>query len=162
MLAENLKSTIDFWLENLDQYNYFTQLCTKPSKNAWSMGQMYLHLINDNNFYFDQIKICLSNNDNALEEASPDAKNMLHQNGFPNEVIEGDPSNQYLPQPESKKQLINAFLNIKNELITIELLMAASTFKGKTKHPGLNYFNAAEWLQFADMHFRHHLKQRKE
>ena len=27
---------------------------------------------------------------------------------------------------------------------------------GKTKHPGLNYFTAKEWLQFAEMHLRHH------
>jgi hypothetical protein len=36
-----------------------------------------------------------------------------------------------------------------------------SPFGGKTKHPGLGYFSAHEWLQFADMHFRHHLRQKK-
>ena len=39
--------------------------------------------------------------------------------------------------------------------------IANSKSKGKTKHPGLNYFNANEWLQFAEMHLRHHLKQEK-
>ena len=33
--------------------------------------------------------------------------------------------------------------------------------RGKTKHPGFNYFNAIEWLQFAEMHLRHHLKQKE-
>jgi hypothetical protein len=32
---------------------------------------------------------------------------------------------------------------------------------GKTKYPGLNYFTAKEWLQFAGIHLRHHLKQKK-
>jgi hypothetical protein len=32
---------------------------------------------------------------------------------------------------------------------------------GKTKHPGSNYFTAKEWLQFAEIHLRHHLKQKK-
>ncbi|MDB5279911.1 MAG: DinB family protein [Ferruginibacter sp.] len=39
--------------------------------------------------------------------------------------------------------------------------IAASKFKGKTKHPGLDYFSATEWLQFVDIHFRHHLRQKK-
>jgi hypothetical protein len=34
-------------------------------------------------------------------------------------------------------------------------------FKEKTKHPGFHYLNAIEWLQFIEMHFRHHLKQKK-
>jgi hypothetical protein len=41
-------------------------------------------------------------------------------------------------------------------------LITQSPYKGKTKHPGLHYFNADEWLQFADMHFRHHVKQKKK
>jgi hypothetical protein len=36
-----------------------------------------------------------------------------------------------------------------------------SPFHGKTKHPGLGFFNANEWLQFAEMHLRHHLKQKE-
>jgi len=40
-------------------------------------------------------------------------------------------------------------------------LIPASDFKGKTKHPGLLYFNAGEWLQFATIHLRHHLRQKK-
>ncbi|HEV9036934.1 MAG TPA: hypothetical protein VGQ51_09945 [Puia sp.] len=32
---------------------------------------------------------------------------------------------------------------------------------GKTRHPGLHYFNSLEWLQFAEMHMRHHFRQKK-
>jgi hypothetical protein len=37
----------------------------------------------------------------------------------------------------------------------------ASPFKGRTRHPGLGYFDAAEWFRFAGMHFRHHARQKK-
>jgi hypothetical protein len=43
----------------------------------------------------------------------------------------------------------------------VEKIISKTLFKGKTKHPGLNYFTAKEWLQFAGMHLRHHLKQKK-
>jgi hypothetical protein len=32
---------------------------------------------------------------------------------------------------------------------------------GKTRHPGLLYFSALEWLRFAEMHMRHHFRQKK-
>lgn len=51
--------------------------------------------------------------------------------------------------------------NLKDEINKVEILISKSSFKGKTKHPGLGYFNASEWLRFAEMHFRHHLKQKK-
>jgi len=41
------------------------------------------------------------------------------------------------------------------------LLISKSNHKGKTKHPGLNYFSADEWFRFAEMHFRHHERQKK-
>jgi hypothetical protein len=46
----------------LEPYN-FTQLCAKPSAAAWSLEQLYMHLISDTNFYIEQIKICVSAND---------------------------------------------------------------------------------------------------
>jgi hypothetical protein len=52
-------------------------------------------------------------------------------------------------------------IKLKTEITTIGILISTSQFRGKTKHPGLNYFNANEWFQFAEMHFRHHLRQKK-
>jgi hypothetical protein len=33
--------------------------------------------------------------------------------------------------------------------------------KGKTRHPGLLFFSALEWLRFTEMHMRHHFRQKK-
>jgi len=72
-----------------------------------------------------------------------------------------DKDNAYLPQPNSKVQLLRDLIHIKEEMNQLAILIAETPFMGKTKHPGLNYFSANEWLQFADMHFRHHLRQKK-
>ena len=45
-----------------------------------------------------------------------------------------------------------------NELFASSEVAGAT---GKTRHPGLLYFNAVEWLQFAEMHLRHHFRQKK-
>ncbi|MEJ7682627.1 MAG: hypothetical protein WKG06_33175 [Segetibacter sp.] len=53
-------------------------------------------------------------------------------------------------------------MNLKDEINNVEISISKSPFKGKTKHPGLGYFNANEWLQFAEMHFRHHFKTKEK
>lgn len=160
MFITAFNHTIDIWIQALEQYD-FAQLCAKPAPNSWSIGQVYMHLIADTTYYIEQIKSCVATNDHATEEASPNAKTMFLNNDFPDEVIEGAPDNAYLPQPDSKAQLLRDLIHIKMEMNQLAAVMAETPFKGKTKHPGLNYFSANEWLQFADMHFRHHLRQKK-
>ncbi len=152
--------TIDLWIEELDRYN-FDQLCIKPSPKSWSLGQVYMHLVYDTTYYLEQINICISTNENSTEEASPEAKAMFLNNEFPDAVLEGAPTNFLIPQPGSKQELENSFRNLKDKINKIWMLISTSRFKGKSKHPGLNYFNAYEWFQFAEMHFRHHLRQKK-
>jgi hypothetical protein len=161
MLLNNFNNTIDLWIDALEQYT-FRQLCARPATGSWSMGQLYTHLIDDTNYYIEQIKICLATNDNANEEASPFAKMLFLNNCFPDTIIEGSPSNALILQPASKKVLVDGLLNIKAEISTLCTLISTSKFKGKTKHPGLSYFSAREWLQFADIHFRHHLRQKQK
>ncbi len=108
-----------------------------------------------------QIEICISSNDHATEEASTDAKAMFFNNSLPNVDLEGSPDNAKIPQPANKDQLINGLLNLKSEMNELSILIPRTSYKGKTRHPGLNYFNANEWLQLAEMHFRHHLRQKK-
>jgi len=159
-LSKDFIHTIDIWIKALEQ-NDFVQLCAKPSPNSWSLGQVCIHLIDATNYYLEQLNICLSTNDHAMEEMSPHAKTMFHNNEFPDEVIEGPTTNAGTPQPESKEELMRCLIKLREEINTTEILISPSPFRGKTKHPWLNYFNALEWFQFAEMHFRHHLRQKK-
>jgi len=160
MLIEDFNHIIDFWIKELEQYD-FIRLRIKPSPTRWSLGQMYMHLIDDTKFYIEQIKICVTISDHTDEEASPAAKIMFQNNDFPNEAIEGSPDNAFMPEPDSKEYLLNELMKIKTEMNNLAVLISESASNGKTKHPGLNYFSANEWLQFAEMHFRHHVRQKK-
>jgi len=159
-MIENFNHTVNLWQSELERYS-FTELCLKPSATSWSIGQLYRHLINDANFYIEQIEVCIRSNDHSNEQASSAGREMLTNNEFPNELIEGDPANALIPQPESKEKLIQDLLILKQEMNKVAGMIKETSFHGKTRHPGLNYFSAAEWLQFADMHFRHHLRQKK-
>jgi hypothetical protein len=159
MPVNNFQTSLHFWLTALDAYT-LRQLLTKPSPSSWSIGQVYMHLIENTDWYFEQIKTCVSRNDHSNKQASEDGKKMLRQNEFPDLQLEGPPDNAFTPQPKSKKSIYKELIRQKLELEHLDELIRTSPFKGKTKHPGLNYFNANEWFQFGDMHLRHRLRQK--
>ncbi|MES2331698.1 MAG: DinB family protein [Bacteroidota bacterium] len=157
---KDLDHIIDFWIKELERYTII-ELQLKPSPHSWSLGQLYIHLLNDTNYYIEQIKICVSTSHNSAEEMAPAAKTMLLNNEFPDAIIEGAPSNAQIPQPENKEQLHIGLVRLKEEAKEVERLISQTPYRGKTEHPGLQYFNAGEWYRFAGMHFRHHLRQKK-
>lgn len=159
MIKEDFIATIDTWIDDLDHYD-FGQLCTQPTINSWSIGQVYIHLIEATEYFFEQIPICLSSDDNADKEMSPKAKSMFESNEFPNMMIEGPKSNDDTCQPYSRDEILSSFEVMKASVIDMDKLISNGPFNGKTKHPGLGYFSAMEWFQFAEMHFRHHLRQK--
>jgi hypothetical protein len=159
MLIEDFNHTIDTWIDVIQQYN-FQQLCMKPAADSWSIGQVCMHLVNDTNWFIEQIKICVPDNNNADEPMLPFAQTMFSNISFPDEKLT-NPANINISQPHSKEVLLQLFINLKKDMNEAAAQIENSKSKGKTKHPGFNYFNAFEWLQFAEMHLRHHLKQKE-
>ena len=135
------------------------KLTWKLSPENWSIGQLYIHLMQDSYFYIDQLKYCILHPGNEQEEAMPAAKKMFANERFPDQRIKGAPSNALIPQPESKEWLFLQMKSLKAAIDQVVILVADNPVTGKTKHPGLGYFDAREWLHFMSMHFRHHEKQ---
>ncbi len=160
MLIDNFNHAIDGWLAALAHYS-LQQLRAQPAPHSWPVGQVYMHLIADTTFFTRQIKLCAATSDHRIEVTSPAAETMFRNDGFPDQVIEGAPANAYLPQPSGKAQLTNQLPRLKEDMNNAAMLIAGSRCRGKTKHPGPGCFNAAQWLQFAEMHLRHHLRQKK-
>jgi len=160
MITDTLTQTIARWINELGQYT-LAELRDKPSPRGWSLGQLYFHLINNTGYYLEEAKLCLSSDDNMHEEPSPDGAAMLDKNEFPDIIIEGPDTRIDIPQPGSADELKDALRQLNDEISSLAILFPDSPHRGKTKHPGLGYFSAFDWLQFADMHFRHHLRQKK-
>ena len=161
MLIENFNKTIDTWIAALEQYN-IEKLRTKPGADSWSIGQVYMHLIEETNYYMTQMEACLQSDENAAEEMTEKAKVMFSSNDFPDEIIKGDPLIAHnVPQPASKLQLEEKMQLLKDAMNRIGNRIISSPNIGKAKHPGLASFNAREWCQYADMHLRHHLRQKR-
>ncbi|MBS1667011.1 MAG: DinB family protein [Bacteroidetes bacterium] len=151
---------IDIWIIALGEYS-FDELIAKPAPDFWSIGQLYMHLIIETCYYLEQAMICASSNDDALNEMSSAAKNFFENNSFPKKRIQGSPEHAYIPQPTNNELIMDSLMDLKNKFAEAQIVVAKTGYKGKTKHPGLGYFNAIEWLQFAEMHLKHHISQKK-
>jgi len=156
---ERFNATIDTWINFLDDYS-FEVLIQKPAPGSWSLGQVYVHILSDTPYHIAQMKAALETSDNRDEEMHPNAKSMFDNNGFPDVQIEGPGTDDNTPQPSSKEELLQNLLAIRADVNGLYKSNDFSKSKGKTRHPGLLFFSATDWLRFTEMHMRHHLRQK--
>jgi hypothetical protein len=153
--------TIDQWILYLEEYT-LEMLCRVPATGGWSLGQVYIHLIDDTGYHVEQMKAALMNNNaNSDKTMHPDARALFARNAFPDTRIEGPSANVSIRQPASREELHQKLEGIKTEVNRLYHDFDFDAAKGKALHPGLHYFNAAEWLHFTEMHMRHHFSQKK-
>lgn len=159
MSVTDFHKTIDIWIEGLNAYD-LEALTIQPGPGRWSLGQVCMHILDEADFQLGQVSICISSDDHAGGEPTVEAREMFANKGFPDLLIEGPPSNAWVRQPESKDLLLDRLIALKQRISELDKLISTSTFNGKALHPGLHYLGAREWLQFSEMHFRHHLRQK--
>jgi DinB superfamily len=159
-VLDQFNATIDTWIICLDDYNLPT-LCRIPAPGSWSLGRMYIHIIEDSNWFVGQIKTTLLTSDNAGKDMNDIAKTIFKNNELPDRALANPNNIPDTRQPKSKVELLQGLFSIKADVNELCRANDLSSAKGKTLHPGFLYFTALEWLQFADMHMRHHFRQKK-
>jgi hypothetical protein len=86
---------------------------------------------------------------------------MFARNSFPARILEGPDNDSNIPQPDSKEEIAIRLILILDDINSNTVASGLSRSTGKTRHPGLLYFSGPEWLQFAEMHLRHHFRQKE-
>jgi len=153
--------TTQHWIDQLEHYS-IDMLLQRPQADGWSLGQVYVHIIEDTNFYLEQMKAALASKNRYAERSMRSrARIMFQNNDFPDMALENPFNDINLTPPQSKDELVQALTSIKAEVNSLFDNIDLSTALGKTEHPGFAFFDAFEWLQFAEMHMRHHLRQKK-
>jgi hypothetical protein len=160
MLRRQFNETIGQWIAWLDDYTLH-RLHQRPHEKCWSLGQVYMHIIDETAYFVEQATACLNKNANNKKGMHEDAADMFAKNGFPDALLDSPTNDLNMDQPESKEQILNNLLSIREAVNKLYASFDLSKATGKIKHPGLLYFNAREWLQFAEMHMRHHFRQKK-
>lgn len=160
IILDRFNETIDNWIDSLDNYT-LEMLCRQPETGSWSLGQVYVHIIDDTTWFAEQVRACLLTNANREKEMHENARTMFRNNEFPDIQLTGPSTGVIMRQPETKEELRRELTSIKDKVNQLYFASDPSESTGKTQHPGLQFFNAVEWLQFAEMHMRHHLRQKK-
>ena len=161
MLIDDFNTTLDIWLKELQNYNY-KSLTQKQDASSWSIGQVYMHLINETNWYFEQLECCFSHTNNIEKEMAESAKFIFENNSFAAIKILGDPLiSEHVPQPKNLDSIEKELLSLKSKAAKLWLRINSDEPQGKTEHPGIEFLSPSEWLQYSEMHMRHHLKQKK-
>jgi hypothetical protein len=157
-LLRQFNETLQQWIGWLDNYSFAT-LLRKPRPGAWSLGQMYMHLLVSTEHFIDQAKIAAVTDMNGDKLMHENALRMFDNNSLPPRILEGPDNDSNTPQPGNKEEIAVRLARIRGDINGETVAAALSGSGGKTPHPGLLYFSGPEWLQFAEMHLRHHFLQ---
>jgi hypothetical protein len=162
-ILSQFEKTAEIWLTSLSQYSE-EQFAKKPDANSWSIGQVYSHLVNGTRRYqLQQVVQCLETRPTAgnLQKKLP-GKLVFLLRSFPPMRVKVPPSETYTPKQPQNIEAIRIGLE---ELIIImqatERKLSSASETSKTSHPAFGFLNAREWFQLIEMHFRHHLHQKK-
>lgn len=152
--------------ELLKQWDVFLEQQTpatlkkRENGTGWTMGQLYMHLIQSTVFFSKQINSCLASDLHQDASVTPKGAYVLKAGSLPNTRIEGPASNNATPEPESPEFLHDSLQRLIEKFGKLEAAIGVTEKQGKAPHPGdLGYFTAAEWLQFTGMHLKHHFRQ---
>jgi len=167
-VLQSLEKWTSHYIEELDNYSD-EQLGRKPAEDAWSLGQMYVHLIETaNHLQLANVDKCRALSEEAvLSAAEMPVKNeageaVFAMGGFPPVRIVVPASARPDPaQAESKRQLVEGLQAVLRRAGELEPQLGSIPAHVKVAHPRLGGMNAEEWFALVEMHYRHHLLQKE-
>ncbi len=176
-ILRKFEDTVSGYIRELERFS-LEQLLWKPATDEWSLGQMYLHLIHSAQFMqLRNVALCLDGGPTVLSTGKTKQGEELFSTGsFPPDRIKVPASPQYTPpQPESKEQLVDGLWETVRRMVEIEPSVASAfeqitqarsetgdeTVRHRVVHPRLGGLDAIEWFCLIEMHYRHHLLQKK-
>ncbi|WP_426449793.1 DinB family protein [Paenibacillus sp. S-38] len=162
-ILQDLELLIGQYEEALGRYSP-EQLHRQPAPEAWSVGQVYTHLLNT--AFHMQLRAVAACRDGAGQSdgAKTEAGEAVFRLGsFPPIKIAVPPTDTYTPANTEEVDSLRARLEkLKAEVGAIEPQLAAIPEDRRVPHPRLGALNALEWFSLVEMHFRHHLRQQQE
>lgn len=164
-ILQSFETTVERYVAELNLLN-MDELLRKENEEEWSIGQMYMHLIQSALFMqLRNIEHCLAKNEHSVEfdaEKTELGSQVFDLGQFPPVRVKVPASPQYTPlQPESKEQLAQGLQQVVDRMrgTAAVLALEEAATGSKVLHPRLGALNAQEWFQLIEMHYKHHLLQ---
>ncbi|MBW5470518.1 DUF1569 domain-containing protein [Brevibacillus formosus] len=162
-IVSKFEDVTNHYLHELEGFT-MEQLLQKPSEEEWSIGQMYLHLIQSARYFqLGSIEKCRQGGPAVTEagtEKSEIGQAIFAQGSLPPVRVKVPASPEYTPaQPESKEQLRDGLISVLAQMKELEPTLDEIPAHHTVAHPAFGPLTAKEWFAVVEMHYRHHLLQ---
>ena len=155
--------SIDYWIDEFKRIGFENAL-KKPSDKDWSLGQVGIHLwMSAKGFFFKNAEKCLNKEGTEKGKSKKFSAHIIFNlQMLPPMRYEMPQQVSVVPkQPESLEQLISKLEEIKLMASNYIQRIPQSDPDLKVRHPFLGWLNTAEWIELCNIHFRHHVRQKK-
>ncbi|MFC4102857.1 DinB family protein [Paenibacillus xanthanilyticus] len=133
-----------------------------PEAGVWSLGQMYDHLIAVAHEYLDHVETCVGTGTEQLLGKTAAGEEVFRLGGFPPVKIALPDEMNHADNPDSIEILDERLRQVMSRMRELEGKAAAANANAKVEHGDFGWLNAREWQALIGMHFRHHLRQKRE
>ncbi len=152
------------WIDDIELYSE-EQFLRQPGEHQWSIGQVYVHLIQSaQNYHIQQIRLCAEMKGKEIRGGKKIPGKISYLLGtIPPVRVHVPPSSSYTPaQPASQHEVFERLHGVILSVQQIQKTAEGASLTQKTEHPGFGYLNAAEWFRLIPMHYRHHRRQQRQ
>ena len=158
-MLNDSSAIIEQYLRNLDSYS-IEQLRFKCNDNIWSVGQMYIHVIDVAEEYIGHIETCTKVTLEEAEGKTKDGTKALAEKEWPNIRVKLEEPPNATSNPESKDEIIAGLEQVLEKLAYWADCVDEANPACKVRHGWFGWLNAREWFEMVGMHSRHHLRQK--
>lgn len=164
IVFQRFQNSAQSWLNAIDSYTP-EQFAYQPAPDAWSIGQTYQHLLQaTRRMHLHQLDLCIQGKGSPMNGGKTMRGRVAFLIGsFPPIRIKVPPSKEYTPaQPVDMAAVKRSLVDLVEEMRAASTRLASAGKGGtRTRHPGFGMLGAEEWYQLVEMHFRHHLRQKR-
>lgn len=161
-VLKSFELTVERYLAELTKLN-MDKIHRKLNEEDWSIGQMYVHLIQSAFMHLHNVEQCLAGSESTLNpamEKTEQGKIVFKLEQFPAVRIKVPASPNYTPQPpESMEHLVEGLHSVVERMRNTESVLLQVPVSNKILHPAFGALNAQEWFMLIEMHYRHHFLQ---
>ncbi|MFD0695303.1 DinB family protein [Paenibacillus sp. GCM10027628] len=158
-MLNDSSAIIEQYMRDLDRYS-IEQLRFKCKENVWSVGQMYIHVIEVAKEYIGHIETCTKATHEELEGKTEDGTKALAEKEWPNIRVQLEEPPNATCNPESKDEIIVGLEQVLEKLAYWAGCVDEANPACKVRHGWFGWLNARDWFEMVGMHSRHHLRQK--
>ncbi|OXT16717.1 hypothetical protein B9K06_14980 [Bacillus sp. OG2] len=156
------QSVMEIYKQSLGKYD-LEQLRQIPADGVWSLAQMYDHVIVVADEYLDEAEACAAAEPVQDRGKTEFGEKLFREGGFPPVKIRlPDEMNQPPDNSGTSASLLERLVQLERRMRELGQKLDKIQPDLKTEHGGFGWLSAMEWHELAEMHFRHHLRQKGE